>query len=132
MAPSGTRRSSFNTRGAEFHDRGGRREISRGREIKYGTLSYSICPASPYPVHPSRHYLPLTSFPGAFTTFFRRQWYAPFLLFVSPRFLGFLSKEREMADRHRGAKFLEKEASESIFRVNQAPPTPDVSSLARW
>lgn len=38
-----------------------------------------------------------------------------------------------MADRHRGgpAKFPEKEASESIFRVNQAPPTPDVSSLAR-
>lgn len=64
MAPSGTRRSSFNARGTEFHDRGGRREISRGREIKYGTLSYSICPASPYPVHPSRHYLPLTSFPG--------------------------------------------------------------------
>lgn len=37
-----------------------------------------------------------------------------------------------MADRHREgpAKFSEEEASESIFRVNQAPPTPDVSSLA--
>lgn len=82
IAPSGTRRSSFNTRGAEFHDRGGRREISRGREIKYGTLSYSIRPR--FPVHPSRHYLPLTSSSGVHYFLPSTRWYAPSSLFVSP------------------------------------------------
>lgn len=127
MAPSGTSRSSFSARGAEFHERGGRREIFPGKRNKIRHAFLFDLPRFPTPRHPlppppspPRHYLPLTSFSGLYY----------FLPSTMARLSHSLSLILSLRGRDRQS-FPGKEASESIFRVNQAPPTPDVSSLAR-
>jgi len=132
-------RSSFGAREAEFHDRGRRCEISRRkREIKYGTLSYSICLRCPRdtPRHRSRHYLPLTSFSGvSLLSTVDNGLLLPCSLSLPPAassLLLIVKSEMRIGTEGDPAKFSEKEASESIFRVNQAPPTPDISSLGFW
>lgn len=64
MAPSGTSRSSFSARGAEFHDRGGKRKIFPRKRNKIRHAFLFDLPRFPVPRHLSRHYLPLTSFSG--------------------------------------------------------------------
>lgn len=67
-APSGTSRSSFSARGAEFHEREGRRETFPGKRNKIRHAFLFDLPRFPVPRHPvlPRHYLPLTSFCGLY------------------------------------------------------------------
>lgn len=110
----------------------GRREIFPGKRNKIRHAFLFDLPRFPAPRHLSlyppplpcpfspRHYLPLTSFPGLYY----------FLPSTMARLSHSLSLILSLRGRDRQS-FPGKEASESIFRVNQAPPTPDVSSLAR-
>jgi len=52
MAPSGTSRTSFSARGAEFHDRGGRRESFPGKRNKIRHAFLFDLPRFPAPRHP--------------------------------------------------------------------------------